>query len=206
MLDQKKRRAELRKKNEIIKKEAQKKRLKKIADRKKKIEERKLKAQARKIEAEKRRLQKVAEKKKIQKEREINKSLVKKNSEKILDQEKKDIQKSINEKLKIILIDNQIVNYNLFPTIDGNLEIIKKENMTKDFLDNLFEFNKNILVLLPKDFETGSVRVSENRLLSKVVIGVDQIPNPEINRIEAELRRAEQDYYSRKIPRATSVP
>ena len=33
--------------------------------------------------------------------------------------------------------------------------------MTKDFLDNLFEFNKNILVLLPKDFETGSVRVSE---------------------------------------------
>ena len=52
--------------------------------------------------------------------------------------------------------------------------------MTKDFLDNLFEFNKNILVLLPRDFETGSVRVSENRLLSKVVIGVDQIPNPEL--------------------------
>ncbi len=207
LLDQKKRRAELRKKNEIIKKEAQKKRLKKIADRKKKIEERKLKAQARKIEAEKRRLQKVAEKKKIQKEREINKSLVKKNSEKILDKEKKDIQKSINEKLKIILIDNQIVNYNLFPTIDGNLEIIRKENMTKDFLDNLFEFNKNILVLLPRDFETGSVRVSENRLLSKVVIGVDQIPNPEINRIEAELRRAEQDYYiaERKFQRATSA-
>ena len=81
-----------------------------------------------------------------------------------------------------------------FSEINGNLEIVKKENITKDFLDNLVEFNKNILVLLPKDFETSSVRVSENRL-SKVVIGIDQIPNPEINRIEAELRRAEQDYY-----------
>ena len=31
-------------------------------------------------------------------------------------------------------------------------------------------------------------------MLSQQVIGIDQIPNPEINRIEAELRRAEQDY------------
>ena len=209
LLDQKKRKAELRKKNEIIKKKAEEKRLRKIADRKKKIEERKLKAKARKIEVEKKRLQKIAEKKKIQKEKEkeISKSLAKKNSEKIIDKEKKDIQKSINEKLKIILIENQIVNYNLFPEINGNLEIVKKENITKDFLDNLVEFNKNILVLLPKDFETSSVRVSENRLLSKVVIGIDQIPNPEINRIEAELRRAEQDYYiaERKFQRGTAA-
>ena len=64
----------------------------------------------------------------------------------------------------------------------------------EDFLDDLIEYNKNILFLIPRDFETTSVRVSDNRMLSKVVIGVDQIPNPEINRIEAELRSAERDY------------
>ena len=43
-------------------------------------------------------------------------------------------------------------------------------------------------------------------MLSQIVIGIDQIPNPEINRIEAELRRAEQDYLiaERKFQIATS--
>ena len=43
-------------------------------------------------------------------------------------------------------------------------------------------------------------------MLSKVVIGVDQIPNPEINRIEAELRQAERDYIiaERNFQRATA--
>ena len=43
-------------------------------------------------------------------------------------------------------------------------------------------------------------------MLSQIVVGIDQIPNPEINRIEAELRRAEQDYLiaERKFQIATA--
>ena len=63
-----------------------------------------------------------------------------------------------------------------------------------------------IVTIIPKDYETTSVRVSENRMMSQIVIGIDQIPNPEINRIEAELRRAEQDYLiaERKFQIATA--
>ena len=44
-------------------------------------------------------------------------------------------------------------------------------------------------------------------MVSKIVIGIDQVPNPEINRIEAELRRAEQDYLiaERNFQRGTNA-
>ena len=204
LLEQSKRRAELKKKSEERKKEADQKRLKRIAEIEKKIEERKLKVEARKKEAELKRLEKIAEqnKKKLAKA-----SSQKKSSEiQIKEEEKNQIEKSINNELKVVLVDNQIVNNELFPKINGNIDVVEKTNLTKDFIDNLIEFNKNILFLIPRDFETTSVRVSENRMLSKVVIGVDQIPNPEINRIEAELRQAERDYIiaERNFQRATA--
>lgn len=204
LLEQNKRRAELKKKSEERKKAVKEKRLKRIAEREKKIAERKLKAEARKKDAEQKRLERIAEKDK----KKLAKNLSQKKSSevRIKENEKNEIKKSINEKLKVVFVNNQIVNNQLFPKINGDIDIVEKANLTKDFLDDLIEYNKNILFLIPRDFETTSVRVSDNRMLSKVVIGVDQIPNPEINRIEAELRSAERDYLiaERNFQRATA--
>ena len=206
LLEQKKRKADARKKAETRKKEAEQKRLLKKAERQKKIAERKLKAETRKKEAEQKRLLRKAERQKKLEEKRLAKISNQGKSETIKEKEKIEIQKSINKKLKVILINNQIVNYQLFPQIDGNLDVVEKASLPRDYLDDLTKFNKNILILIPRDFETTSVRVSENRMLSQIVVGIDQIPNPEINRIEAELRRAEQDYLiaERKFQIATS--
>ena len=204
LLEQNKRRAELKRKSEERKKKAEQKRLKRIAEREKRIEERKLKAEARKKEAEQKRLERISDqnRKKLAK----TSSQKKTNDIQIKEEEKYQIQKSINNELKLVLVNNQIVNNELFPKINVDIDFLDNTKLTKDFIDNLIEYNKNILFLIPKDFETTSIRVSENRMLSKVVIGVDQIPNPEINRIEAELRRAEQDYLiaERNFQRATA--
>ena len=206
LLEQRKKRAELRKKAQIKKKEAQQKKLKRIADREKKIAERKLKLEAKKKERKQKKLEKLAEKEKRNKQKKIAKLREQDHFIKVKDEEKKEIQKSINEELKLILVDNQIVNNQLFPKISGDFEVIEEGNLKKEYLDNLIEYNKNVLILIPKDYETTSVRVSENRMMSQIVIGIDQIPNPEINRIEAELRRAEQDYLiaERKFQIATA--
>ena len=194
ILEHKKRQAEIRKKAELRKKELKEKKLKRTAEKKKRELEKKQKIAAKKKEAERQRLIKLAEKQSKLKEKKLANNLTQDKKEKLATTEKVNLEKSINNDLKIVLIDNQVVNNNLFPNINGNLEIIDKTDISKEFLDSLIEFNKNLLVLIPKDFETSSVRVSENRMLSQIVIGIDQIPNPEINRIEAELRSAERDY------------
>ena len=90
------------------------------------------------------------------------------------------------------------------PDITGkNVETII-EPSNQDF-NNFFDINKNVIVLIPRDFENISVKTAENRMVSQQIIGIDQVRNPEINRIEAELRRAERDYIiaERKFQRAT---
>ena len=194
ILEHKKRQAEIRKKAELRKKELKEKKLKRTAEKKKRELEKKQKIAAKKKEAENQRLKNLAEKQNKLKEKKLANNLTEDKKEKLATTDKVNLEKSINNDLKILLIDNKIVNSELFPNINGNLEIVDKAEISKEFLDSLTEFNKNILVLIPKDFETSSVRVSENRMLSQIVIGIDQIPNPEINRIEAELRSAERDY------------
>lgn len=194
ILEHKKRQAEIRKKAELRKKELKEKKLKRTAEKKKRELEKEQKIAAKKKEAENQRLKNLAEKQNKLKEKKLANNLTEDKKEKLATTDKVNLEKSINNDLKILLIDNKIVNSELFPNINGNLEIVDKAEISKEFLDSLTEFNKNILVLIPKDFETSSVRVSENRMLSQIVIGIDQIPNPEINRIEAELRSAERDY------------
>jgi len=194
ILEHKKRQAEIRKKAELRKKELKEKKLKRTAEKKKRELEKEQKIAAKKKEAENQRLKNLAEKQNKLKEKKLANNLTEDKKEKLATTDKVNLEKSINNDLKILLIDNKIVNSELFPNINGNLEIVDKAEISKEFLDSLTEFNKNILVLIPKDFETSSVRISENRMLSQIVIGIDQIPNPEINRIEAELRSAERDY------------
>ena len=100
---------------------------------------------------------------------------------------------SENKNLKIVVLNNNVVNKNLMPDITGkNVETII-EPSNQDF-NNFFDINKNVIVLIPRDFENISVKTAENRMVSQQIIGIDQVRNPEINRIEAELRRAERDY------------
>ena len=208
LLDQKKKRAELKQQSEARKKEADRKKQERIAKKRKEQQDRKLKADLKKREAEERKQKLISENKKKLEEKKIAKAQNKIQSKNTISQsEKRNIEKSINENLKIIYVNNSIVNHNLFPKINGDIEFVEKTNINKDYLDKLIEFNNNILVLIPRDFETSSVKTSENRMVSKIVIGIDQVPNPEINRIEAELRRAEQDYLiaERNFQRGTNA-
>ncbi len=209
LLDQKKKRAELKQKSEARKKEADRKKQERIAKKRKEQQDRKLKAELKKREAKERKQKLISENKKKSEEKKIAKVQKKAQSKNttISQSEKRNIERSINENLKIIYVNNSIVNHNLFPKINGDIEFVEKTNINKDYLDKLIEFNNNILVLIPRDFETSSVKTSENRMMSKIVIGIDQVPNPEINRIEAELRRAEQDYLiaERNFQRGTNA-
>ncbi len=209
LLVQKKKRAELKQQSEARKKEADRKKQERIAKKRKEQQDRKLKAELKKREAKERKQKLISENKKKLEEKKIAKVQNKAQSKNttISQSEKRNIEKSINENLKIIYVNNSIVNHNLFPKINGDIEFVEKTNINKDYLDKLIEFNNNILVLIPRDFETSSVKTSENRMMSKIVIGIDQIPNPEINRIEAELRRAEQDYLiaERNFQRGTNA-
>ena len=206
LLEQKKRQAEIRKKAELRKKEIEKKKQERLAKKKQKELEKKLKKEEEKKKAKIRKLKEIAEKKKKLDEIKLSKKIDQEKSKKLNTKDQKNIEKSINNDLKIVFLDNKIVNNQLLPKITGKIDIVEQANISNEYLDNLTEFNKNILIIIPKDFESSSVRVSENRMLSQVVVGIDQIPNPEINRIESELRSAERDYLiaERNFQRGTS--
>ena len=194
LLEQKKRRANIESRKLAKRKKLEIERQKKEALKKEKIKKAELKKIARKKEIEekqKARLAKLNESKKNQ--------ISSKKSVPKIDQDK-----IINKNLKIVVLNNNVVNKNLMPDITGkNVETII-EPSNQDF-NNFFDINKNVIVLIPRDFENISVKTAENRMVSQQIIGIDQVRNPEINRIEAELRRAERDYIiaERKFQRAT---
>ena len=201
--------------NKKIREEQKRKILARQEEQKRKILARQEEIKIKKEELKKQKIAKKLAKKKLYEERKLKKEKEKElKLEKITTSKKKELKhkkkitkknETVNENLKIVLVNNKIVKNELLPKVNGDVEIIEGSN--KDTLDNLFQFNKNLLVLIPRDFENSSVTISENQMLSQMVIGIDQLPNPEINRIEAELRRAERDYIiaERKFQRATSA-
>lgn len=209
LLEQKKRLAELASKRLAKKKEKELKKQKRLEEIERKKKEKELKILARKKEQELRKLQALERKNKV-KEKKETKTIAK---QKIIDEQNLGTGTSSNQienqtishNLKVAILDNDIVNKELLPNIDGELENLI--DPSKEIVEQLFKYNKNLIVLIPRDFQQSSVRVSENKMLSQQVIGIDQIPNPEINRIEAELRRAEQDYLiaERKFQRGTAA-
>ena len=74
-------------------------------------------------------------------------------------------------------------------------------------VDKLFSENSNLIIIIPEDFDTFSTTTSENEVSSTYVAGTKSIPNPEINRIESELRSAERDYLiaERNFQRSTNA-
>ena len=57
----------------------------------------------------------------------------------------------------------------------------------------MLKINKKLIVIIPNDYESFSNQASENKMMSQYVSGISQVPNPKINGLEAQLRRAERE-------------
>ena len=165
-------------------------RLAKIEKRKKEQEEKKL---ARKAEQEQRkaeRIAKIEEKKKLDK---IKKEITKQNKNK----KKLEIKQSenVNSELKVIYADSEIVKKELIPNINPseNIDYEIKRDFSLDIVKNLLANNSNLLIIIPKDFDSFSTVNSEENLTSQMVAGSRSVPNPEFNRLQAEMRRTERE-------------
>ena len=165
-------------------------RLAKIEKRKKEQEEKRL---ARKADEDRKKAERLAKIKKKQKLEKIKKELTAKNKKsKNLDIKQAE---DINNKLKVVYADKEIVKKELFPNINPSAkieyEIIEEFNLDK--VKNLLAYNSNLILLIPKDFDSFSNVVSEENLTSQMVAGVKSVPNPEFNRLQAEMRRTERE-------------
>ena len=162
------------------------KRLAEIEKRKKEQEEKKL-ANQKRLDEEKRRKELIAKKKaeKHQKEQ-----LAKKN--KTSSASKEDDVK-INQELKIIYFEKDIVKSELLPSINFKSEqnFEKLADLNLDIAQNLFAQNSNLILVIPKDIDTFSNVISEDNMSSQMVAGMRQVPNPEFNRLQMQMRNTE---------------
>jgi len=142
----------------------------------------------------------------IQKELEKEERIAKKKLEEKLKKEKlakKDIadksiikpSDNVNDKLKIIYFDKKIVKAESLPTINpsSNFDFEILAELSLDQVENLFSNNSNIILIIPKDIDSFSTVTSEDSMTSQMVAGIRQVPNPEFNRLQMEIRRAERE-------------
>ena len=88
----------------------------------------------------------------------------------------------------------------MFPLINKDIERWNDKNFSYETIQNLSlnsfkdisKANKNLIILIPKDFDVFANNVSQNQMMSKVVSGIRQVPNPEFTRLEAEIRDKER--------------
>ena len=96
----------------------------------------------------------------------------------------------VNQELKVILFNKKIVKNELVPSFTGDISILDKLDK-KDF-KQLIKTNSNLVLIIPKDFESFSNDVSKNKMTSRIVSGIQQIPNPDYRRLEMEIRDKER--------------
>ena len=101
----------------------------------------------------------------------------------------------VNDKLKIIFFDKKIVKAESLPTINpsSNINFEMLADLSLDQVENLFSNNSNIILIIPKDIDSFSTVTSEDSMTSQMVAGIRQVPNPEFNRLQMEIRRAERE-------------
>ena len=162
-------------------------RLKKIEKRKKELEEKRV---AEKARQEKLKAEKIEKKKQKEKLNKIKKELAKKNKQIEIQQNDK-----VNDVLKIVFNEKQIVKKELLPNINpsGNIDIEIVDQLNLEQLNNYLSNNSNLIFIFPKDFDTFSTVISEENLTSQMVAGSRSVPNPEFNRLQAEMRRTERE-------------
>ena len=128
----------------------------------------------------------------------------------------KTVKAVINQDLKVIMFDKKIVKNELFPEIDEDINVWKSNGLQyktvfeldKNSFKEILETNTNLIVILPRDFDSFANSISQNKMSSRVVSGSRQIPNPEFSRLEMSIRDAEKksmmakreaEFYERKL-------
>ena len=101
----------------------------------------------------------------------------------------------VNENLKVVLFNKKIVKSDLFPNLNSveNIDFEIVDQLEEKKVNDLIKTNSNLVLIIPKDFDVFSSSVSENEMVSKVVSGIRQVPNPDFNRLQMEMRRAERE-------------
>ena len=102
---------------------------------------------------------------------------------------------TLNTNLKIIYLNKDIVKKESLPDINPNsiIDFSKIDLLEKEGIKNLFANNSNLILIIPSDLDSFSTVVSENQIPSKLVAGTRQVANPEFNRLQMEIRRAERE-------------
>ena len=151
---------------------------------------------------ERKRLQEIKRQERAAKQEERERLQASKKQQSVVKKEKNKVIKKedtkpliINETLKIVLFNKEIVKKELFPNIDTseNIDFENINQLDKAKLDELLKINKKLIVIIPNDYESFSNQASENKMMSQYVSGISQVPNPKINGLEAQLRRAERE-------------
>ena len=162
-----------------------------------KIEKRK---QDQKLKKEKR-LAEIAKRKqeqKLKKEKRLAEIKKKKEEQKLKKEKKLVVEKAeeVNDLLKIVYLDKELVNKELFPSIKinetDNLDFSKISDLDKASFKNLLSNNSNLIIIIPEDFDSASNVVFENERTSQLVAGQRSVPNPEFNRLQMEMRNTER--------------
>ena len=178
---------EKRKQEQKLKKE------KRLAEIKKKKEEQKLKKEKRLAEIEKKK-----QEQKLKKEKRLAEIKKKKEEQKLKKEKKLVVEKAeeVNDLLKIVYLDKELVNKELFPSIKinetDNLDFSKISDLDKASFKNLLSNNSNLIIIIPEDFDSASNVVFENERTSQLVAGQRSVPNPEFNRLQMEMRNTER--------------
>jgi len=201
--------------------ELKNKRLAKIEENLAKKREKEIKLQLRKAKLEKDKIKREAKlqlrKTKLEQDR-INKKdqLNQKKIKKVSKSPVKTVTPVINQDLKIIMFDNKIVKNELLPGIDKDtttwrskgLEYTTVLELDKNKFKEILETNTNLIVILPRDFDSFANNISQNKMSSRAVSGSRQVPNPEFSRLEMSIRDAEKksmmakreaEHYERKL-------
>ena len=183
--------------------ELKNKRLAKIEKNLKKKREKEIKLQLKKARLEK---------DKIKREAKLKQKKIKKATKTPI----KTVVPVINQDLKVIMFDKKIVKSELFPGIDKDVTTWKTKNLEYDIVfdfnkikfKEILETNTNVIVILPKDFDSFANNISQNKMTSRVVSGIRQVPNPDFSRLEMAIRDAEKksmmakreaEHYERKL-------
>lgn len=99
-----------------------------------------------------------------------------------------------NNEFKIFLAKRDVVNIEKFPNISDSSQLVNTENLDQKLLKNLIDNNSNFFLVVPKDFNVFSDVETQDQMMSQLVAGTQQVPNPRYNAIQIEIRNAERTY------------
>ena len=179
-------------KQNLNKEKEEDKRKERLAKIEKRKQEQKLKKEKRLAEIEKKK-----EEQKLKKEKRLAEIEKKKEEQKLKKDKKLVVEKTeeVNDLLKIVYLDKELVNKELFPSIKinetDNLDFSKISDLDKASFKNLLSNNSNLIIIIPEDFDSASNVVFENERTSQLVAGQRSVPNPEFNRLQMEMRNTE---------------